>query len=222
MDLMNLLKSVEELLYELVSWLLFYPLTFWRIVRHPIRMMAYAEAELAADPKSRYGAALSPPIFLFLTLLIAHLFELRFGLPTRELTGAMADQRNLLLFRAVVFSLFPLMMAVQRVRRLDQKLTRETLRPAFYSQCYAAGPFALSFDLAMTSVRYATPEAVMATVAILGAGFVWYVAVETRWFALHASVGHGTAFLRVLATVLVGALLFILIALAMASFVAPL
>jgi len=221
MDLMNLLKSVEELLYELVSWLLFYPLTLWKCVRHPIRMMAYAEAELGSDAKVRYSAAISPPIFLFLTLLIAHLVDLRFGLPTRELTGAMADQRNLLLFRAVLFSLFPLMMAVQRIRRLGQPLTRETLRPAFYSQCYAAAPFALAFDLAMTSVRYANPTAWTISGILLGAGLVWYVAVEARWFVLHAGVGHGEAFARVIATLFVGAVLFVLIALAMASFVAP-
>ncbi|WP_027173277.1 hypothetical protein [Methylobacterium sp. 10] len=219
MDLMNLLKSIEELLYEIVSWFLFYPLTFWKCVRHPISMMAYAETELAADPKSRFSAALSPPIFLFLTLIIAHVVELRFTVPGPELTGPLADQRNLLLLRAVMFSLFPLMMAVQRVRRDAQTITRETLRPPFYSQCYVAAPFALAFDLAMTSVRYATPTALIVTIVTLAVGFAWYIAVETRWFALRASVGHAAAFARVLATVLVGAFLFVLITLAAASFV---
>jgi hypothetical protein len=221
MDLMNLLKSVEELLYELVSWLLFYPLTLWRCVRHPIRMMAYAEAELGSDAKVRYSAAISPPIFLFLTLLIAHLVDLRFGLPMRELTGAMADPRNLLLFRAVLFSLFPLMMAVQRIRRLGQPLTRETLRPAFFSQCYAAAPFALAFDLAMTSVRYANPTAWTVSGVLFGGGLVWYVAVETRWLVLHAGVGLVEALARVVAALFVGAVLFVLIALVMASFILP-
>lgn len=220
MDLMNLLKSIEELLFELVSWLLFYPLTFWKCVRRPIQMMAYAEAELRSETQTRYAAAISPPIFLFLTLIIAHLIELRFGLPTRELTGAMADQRNLLLFRAVLFSLFPLMMAVQRIRFLNQSLTRETLRPAFYSQCYVAAPFALCFDLAMVSVRYETSSAWMLAGVMLGIGLIWYVCVEMRWFALHAGVGHGTALIRVVATILAGALFFILIALATASFIA--
>ncbi|KQT54807.1 hypothetical protein ASG43_04425 [Aureimonas sp. Leaf454] len=221
MDLMNLLKSIEELLYEVVSWLLFYPLTFWKCVRYPIRMIAYAEAELAADPTSRFSAALSPPIFLFLTLIIAHVVELRFAVPGPELTGALADQRNLLLLRAVMFSLLPLMMAIQRVRRDAQALTRETLRPSFYSQCYVAAPFALAFDLAMTSVRYATTTALIVTIATLAVGFAWYIAVETRWFALCAGVGHVAAFVRVLATVFVGALLFILITLAVAPFVSP-
>lgn len=219
MDLMNLLKSIEELLYEVVSWLLFYPLTFWKCIRKPIRMMEYAEGELNADPKVRFAAALSPPIFLFLTLIIAHLVELRFGLPERALTGAMADQRNLLLFRAVTFSLFPLMLAVQRVHRNGQMLTRETLRPSFYSQCYIAAPFALSFDLAMTSLRYATTSAFVVTALAFGTGLVWYVAVEVRWFVLRAGMGCAAALARVMATLFVVTAIFIAVALALAPMV---
>jgi hypothetical protein len=73
----------------------------------------------------------------------------------------------------------------------------------------------------MTSVRYGTPTAWTVTGLVLGAGLVWYVAVEARWFVLHAGVGYGVALARVLATLLIGAVLFVLIALAMASFVAP-
>lgn len=51
MDLMNL-KSVEELLYELVFWLLFYPLTLWKCVRRPIRTMALPKPNSAPTPKS--------------------------------------------------------------------------------------------------------------------------------------------------------------------------
>ena len=43
---MKLLKSLEELLYELVSWLLFYPITMWRSVLKPLNMMRYADTEL--------------------------------------------------------------------------------------------------------------------------------------------------------------------------------
>lgn len=50
LDFMKLLKSLEELLYELVSWLLFYPLTMWRSVVRPLSMMRYADTELADRP----------------------------------------------------------------------------------------------------------------------------------------------------------------------------
>jgi len=39
MDFMRLLQSLEELLYELVSWLVFYPVTLWRTLTRPREMM---------------------------------------------------------------------------------------------------------------------------------------------------------------------------------------
>jgi len=33
------LKSFEVFLYELMSWLVFYPRTLWRSVRRPLEMM---------------------------------------------------------------------------------------------------------------------------------------------------------------------------------------
>ena len=208
MDFVSLLKSIEELLYELVSWRLFHPLTLWKCVRRPIQMMLYAEAELSVDdPKKRFVDALSPPIFLLLTTLLAHLVELRLDRPAEiTLTGVLADDRNLLLFRAVVFSLFPLLLATQRVRQLGQPLTRETLRPAFYSQCYIAVPFALSVDVAGIAVRQEANAAVMPGLCIFAAGLAWYIGVLTRWLAIHGGNSRGRAFLKATAMVVLGLL----------------
>ena len=46
MDLMKLLKSFEELLYEVMVMLVFYPRTLWLSMRYPQRMMDYADTEL--------------------------------------------------------------------------------------------------------------------------------------------------------------------------------
>src|SRR6478736_6605240 len=86
MDFMRLLKSIEELLYELVCWLLFYPLTLWRTLRHPQAMMRYADVELGDDLPEQYSDALSPPLFLLITLLLAHGLEL--GLVSRAVPWA--------------------------------------------------------------------------------------------------------------------------------------
>ena len=145
MDLTNLLRSIEALLFEVVSWLAFYPVTFWRCVRHPIEMMSYAEKQLEEPAESQFNDTLAPPLFLFLTVLAAHLVELRSGPST--FAGLLQDDRNLLLFRAVLFSLFPLAAAIQRVRQLGVPLSRVSLRPAFYSQCYLAAPFLMLIDL---------------------------------------------------------------------------
>ena len=65
------LKSFEVLLFEIMSWLVFYPRTMWRSVRHPQRMMKQAESEVALPPAEQFRDVVSPPIFLLLTVIAA-------------------------------------------------------------------------------------------------------------------------------------------------------
>ena len=39
MNFFQFLKSLDKLLYEVASWLVFYPVTMWRSARHPLAMM---------------------------------------------------------------------------------------------------------------------------------------------------------------------------------------
>lgn len=209
MDLMNLLRSIEALLYEIVSWLLFYPLTLWRCLRHPLRMMIYAERELTDLPEKQFDDVLSPPLFLFLTLIIAHIIELQIGMEPHGLSGALQDERNLLIFRAVLFSLFPLLVGIQRVRQLGQRLTRATLRPAFYSQCYLAAPFVLMVDLGMLVGRLPQERASVVGMFIFLAGLAWYLSSLTAWFVQHGKTSRFQALVRAFGTVLIGAIIVI-------------
>lgn len=207
MDFMRLLKSVEELLYELVTWILFYPLTLWRCIRRPVPMMIYAGTELGEGDTERYDDALSPPIFLLLTLFIAHLIALQFGVPSKvELPDVFADERNLLFFRAIAFSLFPLVLALRDVRRRGARLTRQTLKPVFCSQCYAAAPFILTVDLALIVGQYANMPAMLAAGAIFLLGLAWYIGAEVAWLMQDGQITRGPAFFTAVWTIALGSL----------------
>lgn len=133
MDFMRLLQSLEELLYELVSWLVFYPVTLWRTLRRPQQMMRYADVELGDAQEERYKDTLSPPLFLLLTLLFAHGLELALIAHRDDamLPEMLRNDTNLLIFRAFLFSIFPLLMAVRLLGRTGAALDRETLKPPF-------------------------------------------------------------------------------------------
>lgn len=213
MDFMNLLKSIEAVLYEVVSWLVFYPMTLWRCICHPVRMVEYAHTELAVPPEEQFIDALSPPIFLFLTIVLAHLVDVGFGADHTAAGGIFSDTRNLLIFRAVMFSLFPLLLAVQAVRQHAAPLTRATLKPAFYGQCFLAAPFVLSIDLALTIGLRANFAAAAVGSTVVFAGLAWYLGALTNWFVVDRQTSHGRAFARALLFVVLGslALLFALI-----------
>lgn len=63
MNVLTILRSVEELLYKVISWLLFYPLTFWRTLTRPMGTMRYSDAEQRDKAEKQYLETLSPPLF---------------------------------------------------------------------------------------------------------------------------------------------------------------
>jgi len=76
MNFFNLLKSLDELLYEIMSWLIFYPVTLWRTLVRPLKMMDYSDLEQRDAEEKQYTDTLAPPLFLLLTLIIGHAIEL--------------------------------------------------------------------------------------------------------------------------------------------------
>ena len=123
MSFMAWLSSLDELLYELMSWILFLPITLWRTLRNPIAMMDYADAQLALpDEKLQYQGTLSPPLFLVLCLLVSHALSLALGesdaivTSKHGLSGLVSDDTSALLLRIVLFGAFALFMAARLVR----------------------------------------------------------------------------------------------------------
>lgn len=211
MDFMKLLKSLEELLYELISWFIFYPLTLWRIIRRPLQMLSYAERQLLEEEDRQFDDGLSPPILLLISLVVLHTVSQSLQ-PEQEhlLSGVLADDWNLLIFRAVIFSLFPLLFGLLQLKLNRARLTRTTFKPVFYSQCYATVPFVV---LASLGLQFVTASHPLLGMAVAGAGLVWYMGVETLWLARSAKLQLALSAFFVLATLAVAVPLFMLSAL---------
>lgn len=188
MGFLQLLKSLDDLLYEVMSWLVFYPLTLWRSLTQPLAMMRYADTELADAPEQQYTDVLSPPTFLLITLLLSHMVELAvigdspLIASRRGLAALITDDTSLIVLRMVAFATFPLTMAVRLLRAGRRKLERDTLKLPFYSQCYAAGPLALLFSLGTTLSHCVPPPLQLAGGVIALGAVIWFLALETMWF----------------------------------------
>ena len=154
MGFFTIIRSIEALLYEVMTWLVFYPRTLLSVLLHPNRMIDYSDHEQGDSDEEQYTDTLSPPLFLMLTILIAHGFELAVKPPLAKdaKLGTLeslleSSEESLLLVRAVMFSLYPLTYAVALIKRQDVALDRKTLRPPFYSQCYLGALFALVMSI---------------------------------------------------------------------------
>ena len=194
MDFVKIVQSLEEFLYEVMTWLVFYPRTLWRTIRHPMRMLGYADKELKDAPDQQFTDLISPPLFLLLTILLSHLFDQSLPKATTSIgKEIVASDTNLLILRATLFSIYPLMFAVMRLHHQKIPLNRETLRRPFYAQCYIAGPAALVLGLAAILVRASDPALIMGgfVLALLSIG--WYWRIEMIWLRRQTHKSAGAA-----------------------------
>lgn len=190
MNFVQWLNSLDELLYEVMSWIVFFPVTLWRTIQHPIATMRYAEAQLLLPPDQQYRATVSPPIMLILAIVLLQGFGLAFDganpivTSHHGLASLVNDNTTLLLLRLVLFGTFALVLASLKVHRSEVDLDRDTLKPAFYAQCYAITPFALLIGIGVVTISHAHAAVqALGWLALVGA-LLFYGIVQVRWLTI--------------------------------------
>jgi hypothetical protein len=199
MDLMRLLRSLEEFLYELVGWLVFYPRTFWRILRHPGAIARYTRLELAQERDRQFQETISPVLMLILSVGLVHALELAMKLPAPKADSPLGQllfgsEEGLLLTRSVVFCIYALGAALGTLQRERQPITRHTLREPFSIQAFLACPFVVLLSCGLQMSRIDTPWVQVAGLALAAFGCAWYVLARV---AAYRALHHGP-FWRVL------------------------
>lgn len=189
MDFYKLIQSLDELLYEVLSWLLFFPITVWRVMTRPVATMRTVERELGETDDKQFDDMLGPPLFLFLCLLLLHAIELGTGtgdelIKSHEgLSRYITSDANVIEFRAIMFGLLPLTAARRMVKAQGLALNKQTLRAPFYAQCYAAGLYALLFNGALMLGGLWLKDQPKIVLSIMALANVWLIWVETVWSA---------------------------------------
>lgn len=198
----HIMRSLDELLYQLMTWLIFYPVTLWRSVRHPLRTMDYAMRELRKKSSEQFRETLRPPIFLLITVVLAHVIELAsvgdstLVSKTSGLADLVNDDTSLIIFRIIAFALFPVAMATIETSLSGKRVDRVTLQEPFYAQCFLAAPFALALSLASIAIRYSNSWLEDDGLLLVGAAAISYVWTEAIWLDRSTRCGwaRGLAF----------------------------
>ena len=182
------LKSFEVLLYEVMSWLVFYPRTMWRSIRHPLQLMERTEDELKLAPAEQFRDVVSPPIFLLLTVVAANGVEVAVVGNNRliddgiGLAAMITDNTSLILFRLVAFATLPVISGVFALAVMRRPVDRDTLQPVFYGQCFVTTPVVLLFSIGATLTRLPQAAANIPATILFVAASAFYIAVEAAWF----------------------------------------
>lgn len=185
MDFIRILRSLEEFLYEVMTWLVFYPRTLLRTALRPIEVLDYARTELRKPEEEQFQDALSAPLFLMLTLVISHGIEMALHLHPFVGSGHAAEKlfgsdQNLVILRSLMFAVFPLMFALEQVKDAKLPLTRTSLRGPFFGECYPASIFCLATGIGSTLIQAWPQRAAIGGVIVVAAA-AWYLALQVVW-----------------------------------------
>ena len=197
MDLIRLLRSLEEFLYELIGWFVFYPRTLWRILFHPGATACYARAELSKDADTQFRDTISPVLMLILSVALAHVFEMAVRVPMPSTTSParqflFGSEQGILLTRSAIFCIYALGASLGTLLQKRQPVTRDSLREPFSIQAFLVSPFVVLFSVGGLAMR--ANEGLVQVIGFFVAcgSIVWYIFARTA--AFHAL--HGGGWLR--------------------------
>ena len=202
MDLMRILRSLEEFLYELVGWLVFYPRTFWRVMRHPAAIARYTQLELEQEPEHQFTETISPVLMLILSVVIAHALEMLARMPTEDTSTPISQlllgsEQALLLTRCVVFCGYALIAALSILQQQRKPITRETLRTPFSIQAFLVSPFVLMLSAGVLLMRVGGSWEIPTGIALTTFACAWYLWARASAYRALVDVGWSAALARV-------------------------
>jgi len=131
MNVLELLKSLEDLIFEVSTWVVLVPKTLLKVVRSPSWASTYVsmQAEQASDDV--YDDYVSP-VVLWLTCSVLPYLWFVLALDVNERQGL--ETQALLV--SVFLASGPIGMATSFVLEKKQELTKKHLKYQFYVQCY--------------------------------------------------------------------------------------
>ena len=201
MDLIRILRSLEEFLYELMSWLIFYPRTLLRILRNPVAIARYTQSELKQPDDQQFTEMVSPLLTLILSVILAHGIEMIARVPMLDTSDPVTDllfgtQQGLLATRSIFFSLYALTGAAITMKVLRIRIDRETLREPFYIHAYLIAPFALAVSTAAVMLREPDAGWILGGLATILLATIWLIWAHVAIYRYMLKIGRFRAFLH--------------------------
>jgi len=202
MDFFNLARAAEQTVYETAAWLYFFPATLLKVLLRPVRMMNYAGQESDAPQDTAFSAAMRPALLLLISIIIgASIVPLRFYEEGRLPQILRDSWIHLVMFRFMIFALFPMVGAIICDVFTEGAVTRQTLRKPFNQQAYIYAPFALITSPALVLIGRDGFEVAVLAIAVM---LAWVLTVQFLFFRKMIGFSAIKSAVAALATVVIG------------------
>lgn len=222
MDFYKLLQSAEELLFEVLMWVLLLPRTLWVVLTRPSSLPSYIYKELREKDGQRFDDAISPPLTLFICVALGSLAEPQQA-GDEELLNALGrwivnNYSNNLIASAVVYALPPIAVTAATMLAKGVQLRRDNYREAFYVQAYLICPVVIAIAIATRfSGEMQFPLLRYGAEALTAAILTWYAVNNIRTIRSLLACGWVKAGLLFIGALVVALVLLIVLVLSLTN-----
>lgn len=152
MDFVNIVKSLEELFYEFMFWLMMFPKTLIQTIWKPGQMVRYISEEWNKEAQDRYKNSITPFIFwLISSALFISSFDSAAG--TSLITG-----QSMLLVFAMILAFPPIVFTLVMLRAKATTIEYGNFRRPFHIQLTVFGVFQTMAAIFLFMTNYAVSD----------------------------------------------------------------
>lgn len=194
MDLIKIIRTLEEFLFEVATWFVLWPKTLLEILRSPSWTVDYVSQEILKGDEARFDSHISPIIFFILTAVLPYFIVFSFLMVVKANSVANSGGSFLGSFSheaiAMIIAIFmlagPLGFATCISLSKKEGISKSGIRSRFYSQTYIFTPAYLALLPFMFIVFFTDfkPEIILASdivgiIAIISCNvFFWWLLVS--------------------------------------------
>lgn len=185
MSQFKILQSLEEVIFEIMAWIMFLPKTLAQVVFKPREIIQYVNGQMELEkPEERFDEFLSPIFFWIIVGVLPLTYALLSEKDIQQGGVLAVFLENKILFGSGIASLLLLTYLTWIELINDRPIRKSALKRMFYIQCYITSPAVLIITLIarLTTTIQAFQE-------YLAASIVFVIFYET--FVMEAELGIG-------------------------------
>jgi len=143
----KILQALEDVIFEIMAWLMLLPKTLIQVIFAPVKAIKYVSAEWEKKPDERFDEFLSPIVFWIIVAVLPLTYTL---LSEKELQqgGILTIFLEDKIFLGAGIASLLLLVYVTWIELINNRpLRKSALKKMFYVQCYITSPAVLIITL---------------------------------------------------------------------------
>jgi hypothetical protein len=203
LDAIGLLKSIDEVVFEIISWMFLWPKTLVHVIRHPGGISAYVDDELTKQSDDRFDNMMSPALFFALSIAPAFIFREFLGLEGKtallvkpienlisQLTQHTFTPEETFSVTAICYAACPFAFSILTAAAAREELSRSCIRAHFFKQCYCVTPLLLPTSFGWNLFLSA---GILPRLCVIAAWMWWFYA-ESRLLSVEVGWSYARSF----------------------------